>query len=143
MLEVDGVSKRYGDVRALDGCTFTAAAKRIVGLLGPNLVAHLCQDVVTMDHGRVVMAGPLEELQTATGRHHIDIVFTAPPATGWLAGLAGVNLVSADDRHVRLAIGTGGEPGAVLRAARGAGRIVRFDFEPPSLEEMFREAVAS
>jgi ABC-2 type transport system ATP-binding protein len=36
MLEVNRVSKRYGDVRALDGGTFTAAAKRIVGLLGPN-----------------------------------------------------------------------------------------------------------
>jgi ABC-2 type transport system ATP-binding protein len=36
MLEVDGVTKRYGEVQALDGCTFSVMPKRLVGLLGPN-----------------------------------------------------------------------------------------------------------
>lgn len=36
MLEIDGVSKTFGTVRALDRCSLTAAPKRLTGLLGPN-----------------------------------------------------------------------------------------------------------
>jgi ABC-2 type transport system ATP-binding protein len=36
MLEIVGLSKRYGPVVALDGATFTAQQGRIVGFLGPN-----------------------------------------------------------------------------------------------------------
>jgi ABC-2 type transport system ATP-binding protein len=36
MLEIKDLSKRYGDVVALDGATFTAAPGRLVGFLGPN-----------------------------------------------------------------------------------------------------------
>ena len=35
-LEVAGLSKRYGDVTALDGCSLTVRPGRVVGLLGPN-----------------------------------------------------------------------------------------------------------
>src|SRR5690606_20071222 len=36
MIEVLSVTKRFGDVRALDGVSFTARDGRITGLLGPN-----------------------------------------------------------------------------------------------------------
>jgi len=36
MIEVDGLSKSFGNVRALDGVGFTAKDGRITGLLGPN-----------------------------------------------------------------------------------------------------------
>jgi ABC-2 type transport system ATP-binding protein len=36
MLEVEQLSKRYGDRLALDGITFAIAAGETVGLLGPN-----------------------------------------------------------------------------------------------------------
>ena len=36
MLEISDLTKRYGDVVALDGATFRAAPGRIVGFLGPN-----------------------------------------------------------------------------------------------------------
>ena len=36
MIDVSSVAKRFGNVRALDGVTFTAADGRITGLLGPN-----------------------------------------------------------------------------------------------------------
>jgi ABC-2 type transport system ATP-binding protein len=36
MLEIKDLSKRYGDVVALDGASFTAQPGRIVGFLGPN-----------------------------------------------------------------------------------------------------------
>src|SRR5690606_29960302 len=36
MIEVEGLTKRFGDVPALDGVSFAAADGRITGLLGPN-----------------------------------------------------------------------------------------------------------
>jgi sodium transport system ATP-binding protein len=36
MIQVDGVSKRFGTVRALDGVSFAAGDGKITGLLGPN-----------------------------------------------------------------------------------------------------------
>lgn len=36
MIEISGVSKRYGSKTAVDGVTFTAAPGRVTGFLGPN-----------------------------------------------------------------------------------------------------------
>jgi ABC-2 type transport system ATP-binding protein len=36
MLEIKDLSKRYGDIVALDGASFTAVPGRLVGFLGPN-----------------------------------------------------------------------------------------------------------
>ncbi len=36
MLEIDDLAKRYGNVVALDGASFTARPGRVVGFLGPN-----------------------------------------------------------------------------------------------------------
>lgn len=36
MIDVDGLQKRYGDLVAVDGISFTARPGRIFGLLGPN-----------------------------------------------------------------------------------------------------------
>ena len=36
MLGFDGVTKRFGPVTALDGCTFAARPGRLTGFLGPN-----------------------------------------------------------------------------------------------------------
>ncbi|CCH74397.1 hypothetical protein BN11_4300005 [Nostocoides australiense Ben110] len=36
MSEVEGITKTYGQVRAVDGISFTAADGRVTGFLGPN-----------------------------------------------------------------------------------------------------------
>ncbi len=36
MLRLDGLTKRYGDVIALDGCTFDVRRGQLLGFLGPN-----------------------------------------------------------------------------------------------------------
>jgi ABC-2 type transport system ATP-binding protein len=106
-----------------------------------DLVQHLCEDVITMDHGRVVLSGALERLQADSGRRHVDIVFATAPMPGWHAELAGTRVDDIDRRHIRLTLGDDTELAAVLHAAQATGPLIRFDFEPPSLEEMFREAV--
>ena len=123
-------------VLADDGATVLFSSHQL------DLVQHLCHDIVTIDHGRVVLAGSLERLQEAATGRHIDVVFARPPAPRWHAGLADVSVVAADGRHFRIAVTGESDPGSVLRAAWEAGPLLRFDFEPPSLEELFTEAVA-
>jgi ABC-2 type transport system ATP-binding protein len=106
-----------------------------------DLVQHLCQDVITMDHGRVVLAGALDELQAAAGRRHIDVVFAGRVPAGWHRGLPGLTVETEGERHVRLAAGDDANPADVLRAARAAGQLLRFSFEPPPLTELFQEAI--
>ncbi|HEU0057176.1 MAG TPA: ATP-binding cassette domain-containing protein, partial [Gaiella sp.] len=36
MLKVDAIGKRFGEVTALDGCSFTVERGRMLGFLGPN-----------------------------------------------------------------------------------------------------------
>jgi ABC-2 type transport system ATP-binding protein len=105
-----------------------------------DLVQHLCQDIVTIDHGRVALAGSLEQLQMTAERRHIDVVSARPPAPHWYDVLAGAE-PNGDERHVRLTVSPDADLDVVLRAARAAGPLLSFDFQPPSLEEMFREAV--
>jgi ABC-2 type transport system ATP-binding protein len=105
-----------------------------------DLVQHLCEDVVTIDHGRVVLAGSLEQLQADTDQRHVDIVFARPPTPDWWGRLPGID-ATGDERHLRLTVAPGTDLGPVLRAAQAAGPLLRFDFQPPSLEEMFREAI--
>jgi ABC-2 type transport system ATP-binding protein len=133
-----GVEGLGGLLRELvaDGTTLLFSSHQL------DLVQHLCQDVITMDRGRVVLAGSLEQLQQATGRRYVDIVFARPAVSGWSDRLSGVTADRIDERHARLAIGQAIDLGELLNAAQAAGPLLRFDFEPPSLEEMFREAVA-
>ena len=106
-----------------------------------DLVQHLCQDIVTIDHGAVVMAGSLERLQARTSSRYIDVVFAQPPVPDWYADLRGARASGVDDRHVRLAVSSESDPAAVLHAAQGAGTLLSFTFQPPSLEQMFLEAI--
>ena len=36
MLQIDNLHKKYGDVVALDGCSFTVTRGQLLGFLGPN-----------------------------------------------------------------------------------------------------------
>jgi ABC-2 type transport system ATP-binding protein len=132
-----GVDTLAGLLRGLaeEGATVLFSSHQL------DLVQHLCQDVVTIDHGHVVLAGSLEEMQAHTDRRYVDIVFARPPVPGWCDALPGLE-AGGDDRHARLVIGPDGDLDLVLRAARAAGPLLRFDFQPPSLEEMFREAIS-
>ena len=132
-------------VDALAGVLRALAAKGTAVLFSSHqldLVEHLCQDVVTLDHGRVVLAGRLDQLKLQAPRRHVDITFARPPAPDWTTLLPASRWIAPDDRHVHLELERGADLSALLRAAQAAGPLVRFDFEPPTLQELFREAVS-
>jgi ABC-2 type transport system ATP-binding protein len=106
-----------------------------------DLVEDLCQDVVIIDRGRVVLAGELGELRAAVPQRFVEVGYRGP-GPDW-TGLEGVELVEASDGRVRLRVGVDADLAAVTAAARTSGELLWFRYEPPALSELFRQAVAA
>ena len=223
MLGFDGVTKRFGLLTALDGCTFAARPGRLTGFLGPNgagkttamravfglveldggtvswhgcpilaadrarfgympeerglyprmrvrdqlvylgelcgragrdvargvdawlerldLVEDLCQDVVIIDHGRIVLAGDLAGLRAKVPQRFVDIRYRGP-APDW-AQLAPLELIESADGQARLRVDCDTALAALVTAVRDRADIVSFAYRPPTLTELFRQAVAA
>ena len=107
-----------------------------------DLVEHLCEDVVIIDHGRIVRAGDLAEIRASSAaavrRRSLP---RAPPRTG---------------RHCRApsscsrTTGTPDSPSSVTRtsppsplSSSATAKSISFSYQPPTLSELFRQAVAA
>jgi ABC-2 type transport system ATP-binding protein len=110
-----------------------------------DLVEHLCEDVVILHKGRVVLSGRLSELRAAAPRRRLDVTLASDAGERWWErwspAVPGVEVVDGDTRRVRLTANRSTDLEKVLAEARSTAEVVRFDFEPPSLSEIFREAV--
>jgi ABC-2 type transport system ATP-binding protein len=106
-----------------------------------DLVQDLCQDVVIIDHGRIVLAGDLAELRAKVPQRSVEIRYRGP-APDW-PQLAALELVESKDGQARLRVGRDTDLAAVVAAARDRADIVSFTYQPPTLSELFREAVAA
>jgi ABC-2 type transport system ATP-binding protein len=87
-----------------------------------DLVEDLCEDVVIVDHGRVVLAGTVTELRDRSPTRELVVT--------WSDGTTERKVV---DRAADLA--------AMLAEAEQRGRVTAFTFEPPRLDEIFLSAV--
>jgi ABC-2 type transport system ATP-binding protein len=105
-----------------------------------DLVEDLCEDVVIVDHGRVVLAGELEQLRAAVPQRFVDIRYdgTAPE---WSA--LPVTVLEATDGHVRLRVERDVDVASLLHVAQQHAQVVAFAYAPPSLSELFARAVAA
>lgn len=107
-----------------------------------DLVEHLCEDVVIVDHGRVVLAGMVDELRMSSPKRLIDMV-VRDPATSWTPDLRGIEVLSRDDGHVRLRIDRDVDLEQVLASLRESGeQLSRITYEPPALSDLFKGAVS-
>ncbi|MGZ4594678.1 MAG: ABC transporter ATP-binding protein, partial [Actinomycetes bacterium] len=106
-----------------------------------DLVQDLCEDVVIIDHGRVVLAGELAELRAAVPQRFVDIRYRGA-APDW-SRLASVELVASADGEARLRVDPGTDLAAVVAAAANSTEIVSFAYRSPTLSELFRRAVAA
>jgi ABC-type branched-subunit amino acid transport system ATPase component len=62
VLVVDGLSKSFGGIQAVDGCSFDVAPRRITGLIGPNgagktTIFNLITGFLRADRGSIRLAG--------------------------------------------------------------------------------------
>ncbi len=106
-----------------------------------DLVEDLCEDVVIIEHGRIVVEGAPVDLRTAVPQQFID-VRNRVPAPDW-SRLAAVEVLETNDGHVRLRLDCESDMNEVVAVAAANGEPISFDYQPPSVSELFRQAVAA
>jgi ABC-2 type transport system ATP-binding protein len=106
-----------------------------------DLVEDICEDVLIIDRGRIVIAGDLAELRAAVPQRFVDIRYRGTPPD-WSA-MPSVEVVEADEEHARLRVDRDVDLAAIVDAARSTVELISFSYEPPKLSEVFREAVAA
>jgi ABC-2 type transport system ATP-binding protein len=106
-----------------------------------DLVEDLCEDVVIIDQGRVVLAGELAELQASTERRFVDLRYRGASPDRW--ELPGAELLESDDGRARLRVDRGVDLATLVARAQQATEVISFAYQPPRLSDLFREAVSA
>ncbi|MFN8188519.1 MAG: ATP-binding cassette domain-containing protein [Gaiellales bacterium] len=104
-----------------------------------GLVEDLCELVAVIDSGRVVLSGEVRALKRQSGRRILRVDVEADPAV-WIP--EGIRVASTGAGGIRLLLPASADPLAVLDAARATGTVRDFALELPSLDDLFRDAVA-
>lgn len=104
-----------------------------------DLVEDVCQDVVIIDHGKVVLAGVVEELKAASPHRSLEITVDGSP---WVPVLPSSTVTSKRDGRLRVLVDASVDVADVLASARRVGEVTMFSFEPPSLTDLFLAAVS-
>jgi ABC-2 type transport system ATP-binding protein len=101
-------------------------------------VEELCEEIAIVDHGRVVVGGPLRDVKRAMGRQVVRLAADGSDPRPWLERLPGVEVTREGADYVELNVPRDRDPQEILRAAveRGAS-VTRFEIADPSLEEVF------
>ncbi len=105
-----------------------------------NLVEDLCDDVVIVDRGRVVLQGRLEDVRAASPYRYVEVLGSAAGGQWWRS-VGGAEAVEERETRVRVRVPVESDPAAILALARDGGAVAGFSFEPPSLSDLFVEAV--
>ena len=120
---------------AADGATVLFSSHQL------DLVDDLCEDVVIIEHGRVVLAGDLATLRDAQPHRVVDIRYRGP-APDW-SRLPAVQVVSTSDGRARLQVDRDVDLNALVDIARLGGDVLSFGYQPATLSDLFREAVVA
>ena len=103
-----------------------------------DVVEHLCEDVVVIDRGHVVLAGDLDEIRDAAPDRYLDVTVTRNPER--LLHVSDAVVVAHDGDRVRLRVGRHIDPVTLVTGI--GGEVQRLAYEPPTLSELFRAAVS-
>lgn len=106
-----------------------------------DLVEDLCDDVVIINEGAVALAGAVRQLRADAPHRHVQVEVRYA-ATGWIEQLEDVAIVGRHGDRVVLDVSHGVDLGKLLAAAQAAGDVIEFSYEPPSLNEVFLDAVS-
>jgi ABC-2 type transport system ATP-binding protein len=106
-----------------------------------DLVEDICEDVVIIDHGRVVRSGDLAELRAGVADRFVDVRYRGTPPD-WSFQPA-VEVLEAADGHSRLRVKRDVDLAELVGHVAGGAEVVSFSYEPPTLSELFREAVSA
>jgi ABC-2 type transport system ATP-binding protein len=106
-----------------------------------DLVEDLCDDIAVISRGRIVLDGDLGDVRAASPSRYVHASVGGSVAGAWHDAIEGGELLWERNREVRLRVPAAADPAALLAAAQAAGEVVFFRFEPPSLSDLFMEAV--
>lgn len=102
-----------------------------------DLVEDVCDDVAIIDRGQIVLTGALDALKSESAHRRLDITVDGEP---WVPDVAEVDIVNGQGRR-HFIVARDAPIDRILSEARAAGEVTRFSFEPPTLSDLFREAV--
>jgi ABC-2 type transport system ATP-binding protein len=106
-----------------------------------DLVGDICEDVVIIDAGRVVQAGDLAELRAGMPQRFVTVRYRGS-APQWSPSPS-VVVIEQHEGEARLRVDEDVDLAALLATARRSTDLVSFAYEPPTLSELFRQAVAA
>lgn len=120
--------------RADDGATVVLSSHQL------DLVEELCDDVVIVAAGRDRLAGDLTVIRTDHPHREVQVRLAGgrtpePPS--------GCELVSSTNGVARLRVPADTDPAGLAAELATQAGVERFRFEPPSLEEIFRDTVGA
>ncbi|MEN8114436.1 MAG: ATP-binding cassette domain-containing protein [Actinomycetota bacterium] len=104
-----------------------------------DLVEDVCEDVAIINEGRIVLSGDLDEVRNRSAKRRLTVDVDGEP---WVPDWPGVRVVYGPG-PAHCIVDDDAPVGDFLAAAREAGTVNRFLFEPPRLTDLFREAVNS
>ncbi len=104
-----------------------------------DLVEDVCQDVAIINDGRIVLSGRLDEIKNRSTKRRLTIDVDGE---SWTPNVPGVKVVDGPG-PTHYIVDDDAPVADLLEAANAAGAVNRFVFEPPSLTDLFREAVGS
>ncbi len=104
-------------------------------------VENLCESVVIIDHGRLVVEGSVDDLATR-GLRRLVVRVDGDRNANWAQDLPGVSISEISGGAVRLILERDVDSQEVLRAAMAAGNISEFTYARRRMSEVFREAMA-
>ena len=105
-----------------------------------DLVEDVCQDVVIINQGRVVLSGMVTALKNASGRRHLQV---SVDGRAWVPDVEGLEVIPGAAAGPRYLVDASARLDEILAKAQAQGEVTTFTVEPPSLTDLFREAVGS
>jgi ABC-2 type transport system ATP-binding protein len=105
-----------------------------------DVVEDLCEDVVILNAGKIVVEGVVKDLKDAAPIRHLEVELDESTEE-LLQSLAGVVHVSSRGNTQTAIIDASTDVRSVLLKAQEAGTIRHFTYTSPSLSDLFREAV--
>jgi ABC-2 type transport system ATP-binding protein len=105
-----------------------------------DLVEDLCEDVVIIAAGKVVLAGPIRELRARSSHRYLEIeVATGSSDLG--RAFPQYEVIHSADGRIRLRVDDDTPLEPLIQTAAGLGKVRQFAYAPPNLSEVFREVV--
>ncbi|MCP3997741.1 MAG: ABC transporter ATP-binding protein [bacterium] len=105
-----------------------------------DLVEDLCEDVVIIAAGKVVLSGPIRELRARSSHRYLDLEL-ATDRNDLHRAFLDYELVSSNDGRLRLRVDDDTPLEPLIHAAAQLGKVRQFSYAPPNLSEVFREVV--